>query len=179
MKKLRFRFYDNKQNEMIYQNPVESKDIVFSQWEELAKVSPFMQYIGLEDKLENNIFEEDILSLNASEIDKKSGFWNSNIGKFIKEYEIKEMFIYMKTSNFLQVNYVCFFKKEEGFLTKNQYYQDDSREKDGVYTLEESDLRFLRYLTSKKFIEIVGNSYSHPSLVEIDRLLGRTSEMSI
>lgn len=61
MREIKFRFYDNKDKEMIAPTKNERKDIIFEKWEFNPKASELMQYTGLKDKNGTEIYEGDIV----------------------------------------------------------------------------------------------------------------------
>lgn len=59
--KLEFRYFDSKNNEMIYSDPTESQDIFFERWEITPKASPIMIYTSVHDINDKKIFAGDIV----------------------------------------------------------------------------------------------------------------------
>jgi uncharacterized phage protein (TIGR01671 family) len=70
----KFRFYDHKiSKEMIYQQSYEAKNVIFDKWETTPKCSSLMQYTGIKDNNNMEIYEGDIVQYKQRNLEAAFG----------------------------------------------------------------------------------------------------------
>ncbi|MDR3551272.1 MAG: YopX family protein [Candidatus Babeliales bacterium] len=132
-----------------------------------------MQFTGLKDKNNNEIFECSICDFPYIE----NGFERSKCGEIMKKYAITSLRISFNQSEYLSLDYDIFFIKNNKIITCKEWYElcDDDYsdtsetqliELNKPYSQSDSDLHFMRYLTSRGNLEIIGNIYQNPELLK-------------
>lgn len=158
----KFRFYRNNEMEIL-----SLEELVETARPDLVG-APVMQSFGLEID-ERQIFAEDVLELDATKIDKKELFWNSNLGQEMEKHELEQCVVHLKSNQYQEMAYDVFLKKDGRFITESEYYEipkDDPEyaETDKPLCTTDTGIRFIRYLRSKGAV-IVGNTFENNELV--------------
>jgi len=127
------------------------------------------QWIGLNEisTEETGIFEGDFLIFERKLINENDGFWNSNAGQIMNEHNIDEVIIRIFVSDFMEVKYEGYLKRNNQFLTECEYYKVDEEDKT-IYSFRDNGLQFLKYLI-KKGARVIGNVYDNPELLPVQQ----------
>lgn len=142
----------------------------------LLKLDGFipMQFLGFKDKNEREIYEGDKCLFPYM---TGSGFENSNPAKIMREKSIDSLLIVFEISEYLSLDFKVYFVKDGKPLVEREWYgytdeqidQFEDRDKVDLYKpyyQGDSDLHFIRYLVEKKNLEVIGNIYENPELIE-------------
>jgi hypothetical protein len=115
-----------------------------------VKVDPATvgQATGLKDKNETEAYNDDGASILITDELMKSSFGNSNLAQFVRDNSITECIVQMKPSKCLSVDYTCYFKKGNDFIT----YSDMGVGDGTIFTERAYDVEFLRYFLSSSVI---------------------------
>ena len=158
----KFRFYRNNEMEIL------SLDELIETARPDLVGAPVMQSFGLAAG-EQQLFAEDILELDATKIDKKELFWNSNLGQEMERVKAEQCVMLVKTSRFQDYEFYLFLKKDGHYLTENEHDEIKEGEEgfeDGKKPFRswDSGNRFIRYVCNRGAV-IIGNTYQNSDLV--------------
>lgn len=161
----KFRFYRNNEMEILTLD-----ELIDTARPDLVG-APVMQSFGVEAD-GKQIFAEDILELDATKIDEKLGFWDSNLGQEMAKHKLEQCVLHIRSNQFQEVAYSIFLKKDGRFITESEYYSipkddPDYAETDKPYCVKDTGIMFIRYLKNKGAV-IIGNTYENNDLVPIN-----------
>ena len=150
------------------------REIKFRAWDEKTKTlfnvsivdfskksdRPLMQYTGVKDKNGKEVYEEDLLRIDKSNLSES--FKYSKAGEVMLEKELDAFLIHIEKSDYLSIKIKTYLEKDGKLLTKKEYYGEDI-EDESLYFETGIDVRFLKYI--EPFCEKIGNIHENPELI--------------
>lgn len=113
---------------------------------------------------EQEVFQQDILSLKIEDIKEDSNFWRQEIGKVMKEKEFDECVIHFYETKFLLPSYVIHLKRNGLFATHNTVNGKKLFSEGVLYEPKYSNIEF-PYLLISCGAKIIGNGFEHKNLL--------------
>lgn len=160
----KFRFYTNNKMEVLT-------------WDELFKDArpdlvgvPVMQAFNIQVS-DEPLFSGDILELDVTGFAENKLFWRSNLGQSMKEKGFEQLVVHVKTSQYQELAFDCYFKRNGQFITENEYDNmpkddPDYAKGEGAFCTSDTGNMFIRYVIKNGAV-VVGNSHQHPELLPV------------
>lgn len=158
------RFY-NRVNKFLGKDQMEiltMEEVIKGERPDLSGV-PRMLSIGLKAG-EQEIFQQDILSLKIQDVKEDSNFWRQEIGKVMKEKNFDECVIHFYETKFLSPEYVILLKRNGKFGSHNTVTGKNVFSEGTLYEPKASGLYFPVLLTSNG-AKVIGNGIQHKNLL--------------
>jgi hypothetical protein len=158
------RFY-NRVNKFLGKDQMEiltMEEVIKGERPDLAG-APRMLSIGLQAG-EQELFQQDILSLKIDDVPEDSNFWRQEIGKVMKEKEFDECVIHFYETKLLLPEYVIYLKRNGKFGSHNTVTGRNSFSEGTLFEPKYSNLQFPVLLTSNG-AKVIGNGIQDKNLL--------------